>query len=533
MRTAEQEPGSHGALSSPDLASWLAYAYSRLQPVTRRVNIRRKRPRRYDPANVLVPAGFVAEVVATGFTAPVHCCFAPDGACFVFESGHKTSSPPRIYRLDTSTGKRELLYEEPPERWMATGALTGGCWHEDSLYFCNTDRLSRLNSDGTVVDVVTDLPGRGDHQANHPLVGPDGFLYWGQGSYTNLGVVGADNFAYEWLPKFPRDHDVPAHDVTLTGLNLHYRNVLGSLSESVECGAFLPFGTPSHKGQVVPGATKASGSVLRCRPDGSDLEVVAWGLRNPYGLAFTPGGRLFATEHGSDERGERQIIGDPDDLYEIQAGAWYGWPDYASGIRLDDPHWGSKGRGRKPLLADPPDPNPPKPFATFPPHAAANGMDFCRDEKFGFPGDAFVALFGDVAPVTTKPAAPIGFKVARVDMASGTIIDFAVNKITGPATKLPHSGFERPSHCMFGPDGALYVVDFGEISIAPEKGGIRMPDGSGAVWRIRRTGAAQGELPPRPRPVPLYGAQLAALLAGLGISIGWLAHRARRRRRTT
>lgn len=24
----------------------------------------------------------------------------------------------------------------------------------------------------------------------------------------------------------------------------------------------------------------------RCRPDGSGLELLAWGLRNPYGLAF-------------------------------------------------------------------------------------------------------------------------------------------------------------------------------------------------------------------------------------------------------
>ena len=32
-----------------------------------------------------------------------------------------------------------------------------------------------------------------------------------------------------------------------------------------------------------------------------------------------------------------------------------------------------------------------------------------------------------------------------------------LNKMTGPASKLPHQGFERPSHCAFGPDGALYV----------------------------------------------------------------------------
>ncbi|MDP9473832.1 MAG: PQQ-dependent sugar dehydrogenase, partial [Chloroflexota bacterium] len=53
---------------------------------------------------------------------------------------------------------------------------------------------------------------------------------------------------------------------------------------------------------MIKGDVKCNGAVLRCTPDGSDLELVAWGLRNPYGIAFHPDGRLFATEHGSDER---------------------------------------------------------------------------------------------------------------------------------------------------------------------------------------------------------------------------------------
>ncbi|MDL1872546.1 hypothetical protein FBR05_10095, partial [Deltaproteobacteria bacterium PRO3] len=32
------------------------------------------------------------------------------------------------------------------------------------------------------------------------ITGPDGKLYFGVGCATNCGVVGADNFAYEWLP---------------------------------------------------------------------------------------------------------------------------------------------------------------------------------------------------------------------------------------------------------------------------------------------------------------------------------------------
>jgi glucose/arabinose dehydrogenase len=260
---------------------------------------------------------------------------------------------------------------------------------------------------------------------------------------------------------------------------------------------------------------------------------VAWGLRNPYGLAFAPDGTLFATEHGSDERGERQVIGDPDDLYSIVEGAWYGWPDYASGIRIDDPYWGEKGRGRRPLIAEPPDPDPPKPVVSFAPHAAANGLDVSRDPAFGFVGDAFVALFGDVAPITTRPLTPVGYKVVRVDLSSGRTVDFAVNRIQGPASKLFHGGFERPCHCAFGPDGALYIVDWGEIAIAAEKGGIRMPEGSGTLWRVTRTGEPAGQQPPPPRRVPVYGLQLLAV-AGVAVAVAATIRAVvRRRRRST
>jgi hypothetical protein len=89
-------------------------------------------------------------------------------------------------------------------------------------------------------------------------------------------------------------------------------------------------------------------------------------------------------------------------------------------------------------------------------------------------------------------------------MRTGTAHDIAVNRYTGPASKLPHDGFERPSHCAFGPDGALYVVDFGEIEIAPEVGGIRIQLGAGALWRTRRTDEPGGQEPPQPKQVPLY-----------------------------
>ncbi|HVM00078.1 MAG TPA: PQQ-dependent sugar dehydrogenase [Egibacteraceae bacterium] len=516
-------------VKAPMMDTALGYLYAPLYPLVQRMRLVRRSGRRHDPADILLPDGYVAEVVATGLNAPVHCCFDDEGFCYVSECGHKIESKPRILRVDVYSGDTEVFFDLPEDRWRIEGAFTGACWLGGRLYFANTDAISRLEPDGRIEDIVTGLPW-GDHMTNYPVAGPDGKLYWGQGSTTNSGVVGGDNYSYEWLREFPGLHDVPATDVALAGRNYEFADVLGGLGRTVRTGAYVPFGTETAPGQVVPGDTKCSGAILRCNPDGSDLEVVAWGLRNPFGTAFHPDGRLLATNHGIDERSARYVVAARDDLYEIDDGAWYGWPDFSSGIRLDDPSWPA-GRGQEPVLADHPDPDPPKPAVTFEPHAAANGLDVSRDPAFGFVGNAFVALYGDVFPVTTRAKTPVGYKVVRVDLQTGTVVDFAVNKLAGPASKLPHRGLERPSHCQFGPDGALYVVDWGQISLAPEVGGIRMPLGTGTLWRIRRTGEQAGERPPTPVEVPMRALAMALAAGGLAAAGSAVLLGRRRRRR--
>jgi hypothetical protein len=95
-------------------------------------------------------------------------------------------------------------------------------------------------------------------------------------------------------------------------------------------------------------------------------------------------------------------------------------------------------------------------------------------------------------------------------------------------TALPHAGFEQPAHCQFGPDGALYVVDWGEIEIAPERGGVRMQQETGTLWRIRRTEGRRGERPPAPLVIPLNLPQLLmpTVIAGLVVAgFAWLVRR--------
>src|SRR5205085_10788671 len=121
-------------------------------------------------------------VVATGLNAPVHCCFDEQGVCYVTEAGHKIDSKPRIVKVNVETGEQETFFELPQQRWNNVGAVTGACWYQGNLYVMNTDTLLRISPDGTAEAILTDLLGRGDHQANYPVVGPDSKLYFGVGS---------------------------------------------------------------------------------------------------------------------------------------------------------------------------------------------------------------------------------------------------------------------------------------------------------------------------------------------------------------
>ncbi|HTW94359.1 MAG TPA: hypothetical protein VMD30_06185, partial [Tepidisphaeraceae bacterium] len=276
-------------------------------------------------------------------------------------------------------------------------------------------------------------------------------------------------------------HDIPARDVTLAGENIG--------SGSAVTGAFSAYGTPTAPGQVIAGQVPATGAIMKISANGGDVSLVAWGLRDPFGLAFSADGRLFATERSYEIRGSRPVSGSADLLWAIEPDVWYGWPDFCGDESLiwTDKYAAPGQPAPQPLLKS--DPNtPPIPAAWLPVHGDVGGLDFSRSPLFGHVGEAFIAEFGDVAPLDGHVLGPVGFQVIRVDLATGVIHVFAANKGAGngPASKLGTAGLERPIAVRFDPSGTiLYVLDFGVVTVGDHLNPVAQ---SGVLWKITREG---------------------------------------------
>jgi len=498
-------------------------------------------PRNPDPRRIAVPAGYRAEVLAWGLNAPSALEVAPDGSIYIGESGYGGAYAATAGVEGATPGRILRLNQDGTLTVVAGNFLPplGGFVHDakGDLFVSHNGVVTAITPQGRR-DIVTGLPSLGDHKNNNIALGPDGQLYLAQGTVTNSGIVGLDNWVL-WGRFFPGPRDIPCQDVTLRGVNrttADPRSILPFMR--VATGAYSPFGHTTKAGQVVRGQVPCNGSILRFGPDGSGMDLVAWGLRNPFDLRFSKSGDLYVTDQGPDTRGSRPFQG-PDLLYRIRSRAWYGWPDYWNGQPVSTLNTAGRERPQMLLARVPGQPEPA--FAALGQHVAAVGFDFAP-ASFGFEGQLFIAQWGTAFPATTQYPDLVGFNIARFDAATRRKEIFATNVKPGPASLSPdRGGFERPVAVRFGSDGAMYILDWGHLSVT-RKGPYHVPD-SGVLWRISRTdhtalpsyasAAARPPLQRSPASIGQNGAERSwdprpAVAMAAVAAAGWLLWRGRR-----
>src|ERR687889_645297 len=397
--------------------------------------------------NFNLTSGYTIEPVVWNLNAPDSLTFDENGNMYIGEAGYPLTRLPEVPKIlkVTPNGNISVFVD----KGLNSPIVDVVYYNETTLYVSHNHKVSVVN-------------------------------------LTNSGVVGEDDAIIGWLPNEPNVHDVPAKNITLTGQNFVTNNTLtAEPNDTTTTGAFVPFGKPTYPAQVIQGNIKCNGCILSANLDGTDLKLVGWGLRNPTGLAFNEEGRLFAVNHGADQRGSRPIANDSDKFHEINLNetAFYGWPDfYGNAEPVTDPKFKSpRGEGNTSLqFLMQNHPSVEKPLVLFePPHTSGIQIAFAN-ESFGFQGEAFVAQMGTDAPISRTlppPGTIIGQNVVHVNIDNKTITDFlTLNK---------SSTSFRPTDVVFSQNGtALYIVDWGNLSFTEDPPTTPY---SGVVWKITPT----------------------------------------------
>lgn len=211
---------------------------------------------------------------------------------------------------------------------------------------------------------------------------------------------------------------------------------------------YVPVGAPSNICEPDPDRFAA---ILRMKPDGSQLQIFARGVRNSVGFDWHPRTHeLWFTDNG------RDMLGDdapPDELnHAPRAGMHFGYP-YCHGGTLPDPEFGRK-RACSEFTG---------PALALGPHVAALGMRFYTGTQFPetYRGQIFIAEHG-----SWNRSKKTGYRVSIVKLDGQRTVayePFVTGWLQG------EKAWGRPAAVLVLPDGSLLISD----------------DQAGAIYRVR------------------------------------------------
>ena len=337
---------------------------------------------RAESANRAAPSGETAyriETVASGLEVPWAIAFAPDGRVFI------TERPGSVRVIRDGVLERApwatLAVDAVGEAGLMGIAVAPDFAESRAVYVVGTfrkgdERVNRVirfvDDNGRGTDprvIIDDIPAARFHAGDAIAFGPDGMMYIATGDALDPGRA--------------------RRRESLGGKILRYR----------------PDGT-------VPGDNPIRGS-----------PVYALGLRNVQGLAWSPEGQLFATDHGPSGFPNERFRRNHDELNVIRAGGNYGWPDHA-------------GRGGAPHRLDPI-------VEWNEPGIAPSGLAFYSGDRFpAWRGSLFVAaLRGEqLRRVTVRrdASAQTGWRASAQEVIADSL--------------------GRLRAVVVGPDGALWIT---------------------------------------------------------------------------
>ncbi len=327
---------------------------------------------------IQLPPGFQISVYARGVSGARSMTLGSRGTLFVGTRGEGS-----VYAVLDQDGDQEA--EEVLTLVSGLNTPNGVVFRDGDLYVAETHRVwryqdieSHLRSPSQPVLILDNLPEDRRHSWRYIGFGPDGWLY-------------------------------------------------------------VPIGAPCNACRP---ADERYASLLRMRPDGTELEVFARGIRNTVGFDWHPETEeLWFTDNGRDWLGDDRP---PDELNRATgAGLHFGYP-YCHGGDIPDPEFGQE-RGCQEFTS---------PALKLGPHVAAIGMRFYTGDMFPeeYRNQIFIAEHG-----SWNRAEPLGYRLSLVRLEEGQVTAYEVFA----EGWLQDDGrpWGRPVDVLVMPDGALLVSD--------------------------------------------------------------------------
>jgi quinoprotein glucose dehydrogenase len=384
---------------------------------------------------------------------PVVFGFDHSGACYVIETNRFKAGVPdtrdHMYWLDDDIGARTVEDRVAMYNRQYPGKRTYTGYEKNS----------------EIVRKVWDSTGSG--LADKSSVFAEGFNAQADGVAAGVLARGKDVF-FACIPSLYKltdtkgEHKADAKTVLSTGYGIHVQFV-GHDLHGLKIGpdGRLYFSIGDRGLNVVTKEGKKlfnpdSGAVLRCELDGSNLEMIHIGLRNPQELAFDDYGNLFTYDNNSDS-------GDQARWVQIIEGGDSGWRcGYQYGTLMHHPGvpQGNRGPWNTEKIWHVPGPNGAPPAYVVPPilHFGNGPSGLAYYPGVGlsdrYKGHFFACDF------TSNPTNSLIWSLAvKPKGASFEVVDlhkFVRNIV--------------PTDCDFGPDGGFYWSDWVGGWDLPKKG---------------------------------------------------------------